>query len=203
MTEEPKRTIAFLCPACRQSVVVERTVFQLAAGTCRLPCPCGGSAVTIEMEADHADVTVPCLYCGEDHHARVPAHALLHQKVLALSCKGTDLDCCYIGEEDAVFGALKRLEEAALQVKEKPEERGDQLNEMVMTEVLSELRDIAARGGVSCSCGSKDYKVKIHYSSVELECANCGSVLRLPAATGEDLADLCCQYTLLIGGKEG
>ena len=48
--EEPKRTLAYLCPKCRQSVVVEQTVFRLAAAPSRLPCPCGGSALLVEME---------------------------------------------------------------------------------------------------------------------------------------------------------
>lgn len=200
--DEPKRTLAYLCPKCRQSVVVERTEFQLAAAPNRLPCPCGGSELLVELEANEAQLTVPCLYCGRDHHIRVPVHALLHEKALAFSCKATGLDCLYVGEEQAVFQALRRLEEAAAEISENPEDNGTFLNEPIMTEVLGELRDIAARGGVSCTCGSKKYKVKILYSAVELTCADCGAKLRLPAATGEDLEDLCCKYTLLIGGKE-
>ncbi len=71
-----------------------------------------------------------------------------------------------------------------------------------MTETLGELKDIAARDGISCVCGSKRYQVKIHYSNVELECGDCGRRLRIPAATGEDLEELCCQATLTIGGEE-
>ena len=41
MVEETKRTIAYLCPECRQTVAIERTVFQLAAAPAQLPCPCG------------------------------------------------------------------------------------------------------------------------------------------------------------------
>lgn len=39
MIEDAKRSIAFLCPVCRKPVIVERTVFQLAAAGSRLPCP--------------------------------------------------------------------------------------------------------------------------------------------------------------------
>lgn len=175
--------------------------FRLAAASSKLPCPCGGSALLVEMEADHVDLTVPCLYCGEDHHIRCSAHAFLHEKALAFSCKATGLDCLYVGEEKPVFRALRRLEEATADMDETDKEKSF-LNEAIMTEVLGELKDIAARGGISCSCGSKEYKVKVNFSSVELECGQCGARLRLPAATGEDLEDLCCHYTLLIGGKE-
>lgn len=199
--EERKRTLAYICPKCKQSVVVERTEFQLAAASNKLPCPCGGSALVVELEADHADLTVPCAYCGKDHHIRCSVHDLLHREALAFSCKATGLDCFYIGEEGAVFRALRRLEEAAVQMEENQEESGSFLNEAVMSEVLGELKDIAARNGISCACGSKNYKVKVLYSSVELTCADCGAKLRLPAATGEDLEDICCQYTLTIGEK--
>lgn len=199
--EEPKRTLAYLCPKCKQSVVVEMSEFRLAAASSKLPCPCGGSALLVEMEADHADLTVPCLYCGEDHHIRCSAHAFLHEKALAFSCKATGLDCLYVGEEEPVFRALRRLEEATADMDETDKEKSF-LNETIMTEVLGELKDIAARGGISCRCGSKEYKVKVNFSSVELECGQCGARLRLPAATGEDLEDLCCHCTLLIGGKE-
>lgn len=199
--EEPKRTLAYLCPKCKQSVAVEMSEFRLAAASSKLPCPCGGSALLVEMEADHVDLTVPCLYCGEDHHIRCSAHAFLHEKALAFSCKATGLDCLYVGEEEPVFRALRRLEEATADMDETDKEKSF-LNEAIMTEVLGELKDIAARGGISCRCGSKEYKVKVNFSSVELECGQCGARLRLPAATGEDLEDLCCHYTLLIGGKE-
>ena len=200
--EEPKRTLAYICPKCKQSVVVERTEFQLAAAPNRLPCPCGGSALLVEAEADHVDLTVPCHACGRDHHIRCSAHALFHEKALAFSCKATGLDCLYVGEEGPVFQALRRLEETTAQMADQGSDAGTAiLNEAVMTEVLGELKDIATRGGISCTCGSHEYKVKIHYSSVELTCAQCGAKLRIPAATGEDLEELCCQYTLQIGGK--
>ena len=39
MEQEAKRTLAYLCPSCRQSVAVERTVFQLAASAKSCPAP--------------------------------------------------------------------------------------------------------------------------------------------------------------------
>lgn len=200
--EEPKRTLAYICPKCKQSVIVERSVFRLAAAPDKLPCPCGGSALQVEMEADHVDLTVPCAYCGQEHHVRCSAHAFLHEKALAFSCKATGLDCVYVGEEERVFGAMRRLEEATSKMDGNTEQKQTFLNETIMTESLGELKDIAARGGVSCSCGSKNYKVKVLYSAIELICADCGAKLRIPATTGEDLEDLCCRYTLMIGVKE-
>lgn len=200
--EEQKRALAYLCPRCRQSVIMERTVFRLASAPDELPCPCGGSRLRVEPEGAYADLTVPCMYCGRDHRIRCPAHAFLREKALAFSCQATGLDCLYVGTEDAVFRAMRRLEEAAARMREK-EDDGAILNEPVMTEVLGELREIAERGGIACVCGAKRYRLTVRYSSVELECAECGTKTRIPAATGEDLEDLCCRQTLTIGERGG
>ena len=71
----------------------------------------------------------------------------------------------------------------------------------VRISVLDELKDIAARGGISCTCGSTRYTVQVRRGAVDLVCADCGGRLRLPAATDEDLDDLCCRMKLTIKGK--
>ena len=75
------------------------------------------------------------------------------------------------------------------------------VDNVIMYEFLSELRDIAARDGISCSCGSKRYAMEIRQGAVDLICHDCGAKLRLSAATDEDLDKLCCRYTLTIQGK--
>ena len=202
MVEEGKRTIAYLCPECHQPVVIERTIFQLAAAPAELPCPCGKSALKTEMLGEYCKVTVPCLFCGKEHTVVCPTQAFLNEKCLAFSCSASGLDCCYVGEEEAVFAATRRLEEALDKVETETEERGVFLDEVIMHEILSELKDIAQRDGISCTCGSKKWSLQVNYSSVDLICADCGSALRLPAATASDLEDLCCKYTLQIKKKD-
>ena len=180
MVEEPKRTLAYLCPECRQPVLAEKTVFSLAAGPSSVPCPCGKSALKIDMLGDHVNLTVPCLLCEKEHSVSCSTHAFLHQKALAFSCAASGLDCCYVGEEGPVFAATARLERAADKLKEEQaaEEKAAFLDEIVMHEVLSEVKDIAARGGVSCACGSREWKLKVNYSSIDLICAQCGAQMR-------------------------
>ena len=71
-----------------------------------------------------------------------------------------------------------------------------------MGEVLSELKDLAARKAIRCNCGSADYGIKVGYSAVDLVCARCGATLRLNAATPDDLDRLCAQMSLTIPGKK-
>lgn len=201
---EETRTIGYICPVCGSPVIVQRTAFQLCAGDSVLPCPCGKSELRFTQLGDRCQVTVPCLFCAKDHTAVCSNDALLHQKLLALSCPASGLGCCCIGGEGQVFRAMERLEAAVdkLRLDDQTENRGAFLDEVVMGETLAELRDIAARGGVRCACGSTDYGVKVGYSSVDLVCARCGAALRLSAATQDDLAALCARDALTIPGRK-
>ena len=201
---EETRTVGYICPVCGQPVIAGRTAFQLAAGNSTLPCPCGKSEVRFTQLGDRCEITVPCLLCAKDHTAVCSNDALLHQKLLALSCPASGLGVCLIGEEAPVFRAMEQLEQAVdkLRLDDQAETRGAFLNEAVMGEVLAELRDIAARKGVRCNCGSPDYGIKVGFSSVDVVCARCGAALRLPAATHDDLDALCARYNVIIPGKK-
>ena len=204
--KEKTRTIGYICPQCRQPVIVERTVFSLCASKSEVVCPCGKSILTIQPEETEFRLSVPCAFCKEEHTAVVPERAFLYQKAISMSCPASGLDCCYVGEEEPVFSAMKRLEEAMDQVEEQTgkkesgqeKEPGAFLNDLVMQEVLGEVKDIAARGGISCQCGSRRWRLRLHYSSVELTCPVCGGSLRIPAATQSDITDICCKDKLVI-----
>ena len=196
MVEESKRTLAYICPSCRQAVIAERSVFQLAASANAIPCPCGKSALRVEMMGDRVKLTVPCLFCESDHTVACSSKAFLHEKTLAFACAASGLDCCYAG-----FAAMKRLEEAVDKLERDAGEKGAFLDELVMHEVLSELKEIAQRDGISCACGSRKWKLQVNYSSIDLFCADCGAAMRIPAATASDIDDICCRNTMVIHGK--
>ena len=201
---EETRTVGYICPVCGQAVIARRTAFQLAAGNSTLPCPCGKSELSFRQLGDRCEITAPCLFCARDHRTVCSNDALLHKKLLALSCPASGLGCCYVGEEGQVFQVMDKLEQAVdkWRMDDQTDRRGAILNEVVMGEVLAELRDIARQGGVRCACGSADYGVKVGYSSVDLVCASCGATLRLPAATPDDLDGLCARDRLTIPGRK-
>ena len=199
--KQKSRTLAYFCPHCRQAVIAERTVFQLTAAPLEIPCPCGRSHLRVEYQGEHVQVTVPCLLCGREHTVSCSAQAFLVEKALAFACSASGLDCCYAGEKADVFAAARRLEEAVDRVDQAAPENGQFLNELVMGEVLDELKDIAKRGGVSCQCGSTRWRLKINYSSLDLICGDCGAAMRIPAATDSDIDDICCKDKLLIHGR--
>lgn len=196
--EETSRTLAYICPVCRQSIFVERSMFQLAAAGNTIPCPCGKSALKAEVVEGRAKLSVACLFCQETHTVACSAKAFLQEKALAFSCTASGLDCCYVGEKQAVYAAMKRLEEAVDKLECKAGETEVFLDELVMHEVLAEVKEIAQRGGVSCTCGAKGWKIQVNYSSIDLFCADCGAAMRIPAATASDIEDICCKDRLII-----
>ena len=203
MIQETKRFLSYICPHCLQSVIVERDLFSLAAAsTAHIQCPCGKSELTVEFQPNRVRLTVPCLFCGREHSVSCSTKAFIREKALAFSCAASGLDCCYAGEEGPVYAATARLEQA---VDKLEEDAGDQeafLDGTIMEEILSELRDIAAQGRISCTCGSQRWGFQVNFSSVDLFCQDCGAQMRIPAATADDLDDLCCKSRILIHGRE-
>ena len=202
MVQETKRFLSYICPHCAQSVIVERDLFSLAAAPAHIKCPCGKSELLVEFKPNRVQLTVPCLFCGREHTVSCSSRAFIRERALAFSCAASGLDCCYVGEEGPVYAATARLEQAVDKLGEDPAASGAFLDEIVMEEILAELRDIAARGGVSCTCGSKKWAFDVHFSSVDLYCQDCGGKYRIPAATADDIDDLCCKTSILIRGKE-
>ena len=177
MSEE-MRTFGYLCPACGKTVMGARSVFALEASNAEVECECGKSALKVAFDGEKYHLYVPCGICGETHEAVCTPDRVV-QGATALACAKTKQFCCFIGPEGIV-------------------------ENVIMYEVLSELKDIAARDkGITCGCGSSRYGMEIRRSAVDLICRDCGAKLRIPAATDRDLDDLCCHMRLVIpGGKE-
>ena len=195
---EPSRYFGYLCPKCGVGVIAGRTVFSLQAAAARMQCQCGESELRVETDGVKFRLWVPCGICGKEHQAELSADALLSGRGVGLACPETGTLCCYCGEEAEVRRSLERL--AITAAKDGSETAEAFTDNVIMYEVLSELRDIAERGGISCSCGSHRYSMKVHRGSVDLICDHCGGKLRLSAATDEDLDDLCCHMSLTIPG---
>jgi len=197
---EKKRAFGYICPSCGKSVYAERTEFALNAAAVAIVCDCGKSELTAETDGMVFRVTTPCGVCGEEHRAEVSVDALMNGEGVGLACPKTRQLCCYIGDIYRVESALRDLETTVQKSKNGEEETF--VDSVIMYEVLSELRDIAERGGLSCSCGAKNCAMEVHGTAVDLVCGDCGGRLRIPAATDEDLDRLCCHYTLTIKGQK-
>ena len=202
MSEE-MRTFGYLCPKCGKPVMGTRSIFALEAADAEIICDCGESVLQTEFDGEKYKVYVPCGICGETHMAVCPPERVL-KGATALGCAKTKQFCCFIGDEGTVEKNLREL--VILAEKEKQQKDSEDpeafVDNVIMYEVLSELKDIAAREkGITCACGSSRYGMEIRRSAVDLVCRDCGAKLRIPAATDRDVDDLCCHMKLVIPGK--
>ena len=202
MSEE-MRTFGYLSPKCGKPVMGTRSIFALEAADAEIICDCGESVLQTEFDGEKYKVYVPCGICGETHMAVCPPERVL-KGATALGCARTKQFCCFIGDEGTVEKNLREL--VILAEKEKQQKDSEDpeafVDNVIMYEVLSELKDIAAREkGITCACGSSRYGMEIRRSAVDLVCRDCGAKLRIPAATDRDLDDLCCHMKLVIPGK--
>ena len=196
------RTVGYLCPACRRRVVRQRSVFALSASGAVVSCECGRSSMEIEAEESKFRLRVPCGVCGGEHTAECGADKLLHGRGIGLACPETKQLCCFIGEEYAVEHELEQLSLAAAKERELGDDPAAFADGVIMYEVLSELKEIAAReDGITCACGGRDFGMEIRSTYVDLICKTCGAKLRIPAATDEDLDRLCCRVKLRLGSE--
>ena len=200
---EEMRTFGYLCPECGRSVMGTRSVFALEASNAEIECECGKSALRVKFDGEKYQVYVPCGICKETHMAVCEPDRLL-RGATALGCAKTKQFCCFIGPEGTVEKNLRELVILAEKEKRQQGEEGQEafVDNVIMYEVLSELKDIASRErGITCACGSIRYGMEIRRSAVDLICRECGAKLRVPAATDRDLDDLCCHMKLVIPGR--
>ncbi len=203
--EEPKRAFGYVCPHCGQPVYAERTQFAMAAGPLDVLCACGKSALHMDSgDGLRYHLQVPCGVCGGVHDAVCNERALFTGRGIGLACARTQQFSGYIGWPEEVRPKLAELAEMCEKARRAPEEgRAPDTfyNDVIMYEVLSELKEIAGRDGIRCTCGSKRYAMKVRHAAVDLICQDCGAALRVAAATDEDLDELCCRMTLTIGAR--
>lgn len=195
------RTFGYLCPRCGKTVMAARSVFALEASNAEIECACGESALRVEFDGENYRLYVPCGLCGETHVAVCGPERVL-RGATALGCAESRQFCAFIGPEGTVE---KNLRELAILAEKERRQDGEApeafLDSVIMYEVLSELKEIAAReNGITCGCGSVQYGMEIRRSAVDLVCRRCGAKLRVPAATDRDLDDLCCHIRLVIPG---
>lgn len=92
---------------------------------------------------DQVRLTVPCLFCEQEHTVSCSTAAFLQEKTLAFSCANSGLDCCYVGEEASVFAAMRRLEETVDVLESEAGAQGTFLNDLVMEEILENCGTLA------------------------------------------------------------
>ncbi len=190
MVIQPKqRNIAYRCPGCGSAVIGIVGKFALHANMLRLKCSCGNEqSLDITLKDGKIRLSVPCLFCRQNHSYVVSESLLFDKDRFLLNCPYSNMDIAFIGDEDTVSQDLSRTEaELNMLLKNlEAEELSDiQPEEMPEAEILPDpavydtlrfvLKDLEAEGKVKCPCNKGPYDLRFTDSGMQAWCESCGA----------------------------
>lgn len=193
MAELPKqRHIAYRCPDCGEATIGLVGRFALSASMLRLRCSCGSEdSLDVSISGDNKiRLSVPCLFCRQDHSYVVSEGLFFEKDRFLLNCPYSGMDIAFIGDEDNVSRELSRTAEelSALMKNLEAEELSDiQPQDMNDAEILPDpavydtlrfvVKDLEADGRLHCPCGEGPYDLRFTEGGMQVWCESCGASL--------------------------
>jgi len=186
MILDPKQiTVAYRCGDCGKTVFGMTGALALSGDIFKLKCDCGGSALTIKtLPEGKARVSLPCVFCKQDHTFVISKKLLLTKELFTYPCAYTGIDICFFGTERSVNEAVAESDEdlADLLTDDEREalqnlEDGDyaESDEHIRDMITLVVGDLADENCVLCDCGvSKDVNVENGPDYVDVVCGKCG-----------------------------
>ena len=198
MVVENKHThIAYRCPDCGTLIYGFIGQFALAGDLLRLRCECGGSALDIKLTSDKkVRLSVPCLYCKQNHNYVISQSILFGRELFILNCPYSNMDIAFIGDNKKIS---ERAEENANEIArllkslELESVKDMQPEDVPENEVLPDpatydiirflLKDLEADGKVSCKCDEGKYDLCFVNGGIQVYCESCGATHTFPVDT--------------------
>ncbi len=204
--ENKQAHIAYRCPDCGTLIYGFVGQFALASDLLRLRCECGGSALDIKITNDKkVRLSVPCLYCKQNHNYVVSQSILFGRELFILNCPYSNMDIAFIGDSEKICA---RAEENAREIENllknlelesvkdmQPEDVDDEegLPDPATYDILRFLvKDLEADGKISCKCDAGEYELCFADGGIQVYCKNCGATHTFKAdspATAEAFLD--------------
>ena len=192
MILEPKKTtVAYRCPECGAGVLSIVGMFSLSANRLKLKCDCGKSELDVVLQDDKVRLTVPCIFCRKPHVFTVNKQIFYGRDLFVIPCPYSDINICFMGEENHVRAELARSE---LELLDMLEENGisdfsafggdgevlpdPQVFEIIMFVV----HDLEAEGKIYCRCpdGEGEYDAEMTDGGIRIFCRKCGAQSIIP-----------------------
>ena len=199
MAIQPKaRNIAYRCPSCGTATVGLVGKFALHANMLRLRCSCGEeSSLDINItNNDKIRLSVPCLFCRQNHSYVVSESLFFDKEKFLLNCPYSGMDIAFIGDEETISTELSRTEQeltrlmAAFEAEELADIQPEDVNE---DEVLPDpavydtlrfvVKDLEAEGRVKCPCGDGKYDLRFIDGGLQVWCESCGATYNFSATS--------------------
>lgn len=184
-----QRNIAYRCPGCGSAVIGLVGKFALHANMLRLKCSCGDEqSLDIPMADGKIRLSVPCLFCRQNHSYVVSESLFFENDRFLLNCPYSNMDIAIIGDEETVNQELARTEaELNMLMKNlEAEELSDiQPEDMPEAEILPDpavydtlrfvVKDLEAEGKLHCPCGKGPYDLRFTDGGMQVWCDSCGA----------------------------
>ena len=203
-----QRHIAYRCPDCGSAVVGLVGRFALSANMIRLKCSCG-SDHSLDMtlaEGEKVRLSVPCLFCKQNHSYVVSEALFFDKDRFLLNCPYAGMDIAFIGDEEIVCHELSRTGDELSQLLKnlEAEELSDiQPQDMGDEEILPDpavydtlrfvVKDLEEEGKLKCPCGNGPYDLRFTSGGLQVWCDSCGASYDFPVLSpslAEEYLDL-------------
>ena len=187
-------TVAYRCPHCGAGVLSMVDVFSLGADMIKLKCDCHKSEISIVKQGDgKIRLTVPCILCPKPHTFVVSPAIFFGKEQFFLQCPYSDINICFLGEQNHVKAELARCELELLDIMEKngisdfsalhnDEEEDEAMPDPEIQQIaLFVLHELEAEGKIYCRCEHKDeipedkYELEITNDGILVRCRDCGA----------------------------
>lgn len=195
--EKKQTTIAYRCPHCGAGVMSMIDVFTLGADMVKLKCDCHKSEMSIIKQSDgKIRLSVPCILCPKPHMFVVSPAIFFGKDSFFLQCPYSDINICFLGDQNLVKAELARTELELLDMMEKngitdfsvlhdDKALPDPEIQQIILFVVSELQ---AEGKIHCKCEACDrdtenpdkYTVSVGNDGILVQCRDCKASRLVP-----------------------
>ena len=183
-------TLALYCSRCGKIHMHNISRFNLKnTGRRNLVCSCGQIQATITSSGERQCLLdIPCVLCQTNHVICLDSKRLWHADIDKIYCVQENFELGFIGERQVIVETVNKYKVEFEKLAADMDEYDDYIqNPQVMLETLNKIHDMAEKGGLHCRCGSSAIGVEVLLDGIELECAQCGGRLVIPAQSEQDL----------------
>ena len=183
-------TLALYCSRCGKLHMHNISRFNLKnAGRRSLLCSCGQIQATITSSGERQCLLdIPCVLCQTNHVICLDSKRLWHADMDKIYCVREKFELGFIGEKRVITETVNKYKVEFEKLAADMGEYDDYIqNPQVMLQTLNKIHDMAEKGELHCRCGSSTIGAEVLPGGIELECAQCGGVLLIPAQSEQDL----------------
>jgi len=195
-------TVAYRCPHCGGGVISIVGMFSLSADMLKLKCTCGKSEMTvIHTDDGKIRLSVPCIVCPKPHNYLISPKLFFGKELFTLTCQYSDINICFIGEENHVKAELARNELELLDLLEKNGiesfEALHSQDDKTLTDpqiydiIMFVINELDAEQAIICSCNrngesgdaEREYEAEVLDDCIRVTCSSCHDHADIPTDT--------------------